>query len=87
MDLWTIVVFEPIAREFFYEWFKVINDHFLGFGRTVEIVRNKSGKASSYWIKFTLINIFKFHVGQIIVEYEINLVKEKKIKPQRKKWK
>ena len=78
MDQWTIVVSEPIASEFFYEWFKVINDHFPGFGRTVEIVRNKSGKAASYRIKFTHINIFKFHVGQIIVEYEINLVKENK---------
>ena len=41
-------------------------------------MRNKSGKAASYRIKFTHIDTFKFHVGQIIGEYEINLVKENK---------
>ena len=78
MDPWTIVASEPLARQFFYEWFKVINDHLPGFGRTVDIVRNKSGKAASYRIKFTHIDTFKFHVEQIIGEYEINLVKGNK---------
>ena len=53
-------------------------DHLPGFGRTVEIVRNKSGKTASYRIKFMHIDTFKFHVVQIIGEYEINLVKEDK---------
>ena len=62
-DPWTIVVSESIAREFFYEWFQVVNDHLPAFGRTVkEIVRNKSGKAVSYIIKFTHLDTFKFHV-------------------------
>ena len=77
-DLWTIVVSEPIAREIFYEWFKAVNDHLPDFGRTVEIVRNKSGKTVSYRIKFTYIGTFKFHVGKIIGEDKINLVKENK---------
>ena len=46
MNPWKIVVSEPIAREVFYECF--FHDHLPGFGRTVEIVRNKSGKAASY---------------------------------------
>ena len=75
---WTIVVSEPIAREFFHKQFKVINDHLPGFGRTVEIVRNKLGKAVSYRIKFAHISTFKFHVGQIIGEDKINLVKKNK---------
>ena len=75
---WTIAVTEPIAREIFYEWFKAVNDHLPDFGRTVEIVRNKSGKAVSYRIKFTHIGTFKFHVGKIIGEDKINLVKENK---------
>ena len=77
-NLWTIAVTEPIAREIFYEWFKAVNDHLPDFGRTVEIVRNKSGKAVSYRIKFTHIGTFKFHVGKIIGEDKINLVKENK---------
>ena len=63
MDPWTSVS-EPIAGKFFYEWFKVIKDHLPGFGRTVEIVRNKSGKAASYRIKFMQIDTFKFHVDR-----------------------
>ena len=55
-----------------------INNHLLGFGRTVEIVRKKSGKAVSYKIKFMHTDTFKFHVGQIIVEYKIKLFKENK---------
>ena len=58
--------------------FKVINDDLPGFGRTVEIVRNKSSKAASYRIKFTHIDSFKFHVRQIIGEYEIHVLKENK---------
>ena len=61
---WTIAVTEPIAREIFYEWFKAVNDHLPDFGRTVEVVRNKSGKTVSYRIKFTHISTFKFHVGR-----------------------
>ena len=77
-DPWTIFVSEPIATGIFYEWFKAINDHLSDFGRTVEILRNKSGKFVSYKIKFTHIDIFKFHVGKIIGEDKINLVKENK---------
>ena len=77
VDPQTTVVSEPIAREFFYKWFKVINDRLPGFG-TGEIVRNKSGKAASYRIKFTHIDTIKFYVRQIIGEYEVNLVKENK---------
>ena len=77
-DPWTIVVSEPKARELFYEWFNVTNDHFPDFGRTFEIVRNKSGKAVSYRIKFPYIGTFKTHVGQIIEDNKINLVKENK---------
>ena len=80
---WTIVVSEPIAREFFYKWFNSINDHLPGFGRTVEIVRKKSGRAACYRIKFRHIYTFKFHVGKIIGGYEINLVKEYKTTKQR----
>ena len=56
----------------------MINDHLPGFGRTVEIVRNKSGKAVSHRIIFTHIGTFKFHAGQIIGEDKINVVKENK---------
>ena len=55
-----------------------INNHLPGFGRTVEIVRKKSGKAVSYKIKFMHTDTFKFHVGQIIGEYKIKLFKENK---------
>ena len=75
---WTIVVSEPIAREIFYEWFKAINDYLPDFGRTVEIVKNKSGKTVSYRIKFTHLGTFKFHVGKIIGKDKINFVKENK---------
>ena len=75
-DPWTFVVSEPIAIEIFYEWFKATNDHIPDFGRTVEIVRNKSGKTVNDRIKFTHIGTFKFHVGQMIEEDKINLVKE-----------
>ena len=47
MDPWTTVS-EPIAKECFYECF--FHDHLTGFGRTVEIVRNKSGNAANYRI-------------------------------------
>ena len=84
MDLWSIAS-EPIAREFFYKSFQVINDHLPGFGRTVEIVRNKSGKVPSYRIKFTHIDTIKFHGAHIIAEYEINLVKENKTRKEKVK--
>ena len=77
-DPWTIVVSEPKARELFYEWFNVTNDHFPDFGRTFEIVRNKSGKAVSYRIKVPYIGTFKTHVEQIIEDNKTNLVKENK---------
>ena len=48
---WTIVLSEPIAREFFYELFTSINNHLPDFG---------------------------FHVGKIIGEDKINLVKGNK---------
>ena len=75
---WIIVASEPIAREICYEWLKAINDHLPDFGRTVKIVRNKSGKTVSYTIKFTPIGTFKFHVAKIIREDKINFVKENK---------
>ena len=46
-------------------------------------MRNKLGKTVSYRIKFTHINIFKFHVGEIIEEDKINLVKENKTTKQK----
>ena len=84
-DPWTIVEPEPIATEIFYDWLKAINDHLPDFGRTVETVRNKSGKAVSYRIKFTHIGTFKFHVGKIIGEDIINLLKENKITKEKVK--
>ena len=57
---------------------KAINDHLPDFGRTVEIVRNESGKTVSYTIKFMPIGTFKFHVAKIIREDKINFVNENK---------
>ena len=48
-------------------------------------MRNKSGKAVSYRIKFTHIGPFKFHVGKIIGEDRINFVKENKITKEKVK--
>ena len=84
MDLWSIAS-EPMPTEFFYKWFQVINDHLPGFGRTVEIVRNKSGKVASYRIKFTHTDTIKFHGPHIIAQYEINLVKENKTRKEKVK--
>ena len=81
MDPWKSVS-EPIAREFFYEWFKVIKDHLPGFERTVEIVRNKSAKAASYRIKFMQIDTFKFYVDRSLGSMKLTWFK--KIKPQGK---
>ena len=55
-----------------------MNDHLPGFGRIVQIVRNKSGKSASYRTKFKHIDTCRLHVGQIIGEYEVKLVKESK---------
>ena len=50
--------------------------HLPDFGRTVKIVKNKSGKTVSYRIKFKHLGTFKFHVGKIIGKDKINFFKE-----------
>ena len=76
---------ETIARESSYEQFKAINYRLPDFGKTLGFVRNKSGKAVSYSIKFTHIGTFKFHIGKIIGEDKINLVKEHRITKEKVK--
>ena len=48
-------------------------------------MRNKLGKAVSYRVRFTHIGRFKFHVGEIIGEDKINLVRENKTTKQKVK--
>ena len=48
-------------------------------------MRNKSGKAVSYRIKFTHIGTFKFHAGKMIGEDKTSLGKENKTTKEKAK--
>ena len=63
-----------------YEWFRAIEDYSVVFGRETEIKRGKSRlrNVKEHKKVFTRLEIFKFHISQIIGKDNLGLVKVNK---------